>query len=121
MGRLIRMRCSNYQLQCRKWWLLNAPCGIPAASEAICKSLCPAASMKVFSGSDIAQATAADGSSYQKLATAFAFRDKVVPDCTCNGRDCPVLRQVHLHPGRSVRWPAARARPLAARRDRAHL
>jgi hypothetical protein len=29
---------------------------------------------------------AADGSTYEKLATAFAFRDRIVPQCTCNGR-----------------------------------
>jgi hypothetical protein len=58
-----------------------------SASKAVCDGLCPAAQTKVFYGSEIAQATASDGSTYQKLANAFAYRERIVPDCSCNGRD----------------------------------
>lgn len=61
--------------------------GGSATSKAVCDGLCPAAKTKVFVGSEIAQATADDGSTYQKLANAFAYRERIVPDCSCNGRD----------------------------------
>jgi hypothetical protein len=53
----------------------------------VCDGLCPAAKTKVFVGSDIAQATADDGSTYQKLPNAFVYRERIVPDCSCNGRN----------------------------------
>jgi hypothetical protein len=52
-----------------------------------CSNFCPAARTKVYAGSGIEQAVARDGSSYAKLDTAFVYRDKIVPNCTCNGRD----------------------------------
>jgi hypothetical protein len=52
-----------------------------------CSNFCPAARTRVYSGSGIEHATARDGSSYAKLDTAFVYRDKIVPNCTCNGRD----------------------------------
>jgi hypothetical protein len=58
-----------------------------ATSKAVCDGLCPAAKTKVFVGSEIAQATADDGSTYQKLPNAFAYRERIIPDCSCNGRD----------------------------------
>jgi Protein of unknown function (DUF2865) len=58
-----------------------------ATSKAVCDGLCPAAKTKVFVGSEIAQATADDGSTYQKLPNAFAYRERIVPDCSCKGRD----------------------------------
>jgi hypothetical protein len=53
----------------------------------ICNSFCPATRTKVFSGSSIDHAVAHDGSRYTELGTAFAYRDRVVPGCTCNGKD----------------------------------
>jgi Protein of unknown function (DUF2865) len=44
-------------------------------SNTICEALCPATKTEIFSGSEIAQATAADGSPYQKLANAFVYRE----------------------------------------------
>ena len=61
--------------------------GGSATSKAVCDGLCPAAKTKVFVGSEIAQATADDGSTYQKLPNAFAYRERIVSDCSCNGRD----------------------------------
>jgi len=52
-----------------------------------CGSVCPAAPTKTFSGSTISQAVAADGSRYTDLQNAFAFRERIVASCTCNGRD----------------------------------
>lgn len=56
-------------------------------AKPICEALCPATKTEIFSGSEIAQATSADGSPYQKLANAFVYRERIVPGCTCNGRD----------------------------------
>jgi Protein of unknown function (DUF2865) len=56
-------------------------------SAHICQSLCPAAETKVFSGSGIDYATARDGTPYSRLMNAFVYRQKIVPGCTCNGRD----------------------------------
>jgi Protein of unknown function (DUF2865) len=56
-------------------------------AKPICEALCPATKTEIFSGSDIASATSADGSPYQKLANAFVYRERIVPGCTCNGHD----------------------------------
>ena len=53
----------------------------------ICNSFCPAAHTKIFSGSSIDHAVAHDGSRYADLGNAFVYRDRVVPGCTCNGKD----------------------------------
>jgi Protein of unknown function (DUF2865) len=53
----------------------------------ICNSFCPASRTKVFSGSTIDHAVARDGSRYADLGSAYAYRTRVVPGCTCNGKD----------------------------------
>ncbi len=41
----------------------------------------------MFSGAGIDHAVANDGSRYASLRNAFAYRERVVDNCTCNGRD----------------------------------
>jgi hypothetical protein len=53
----------------------------------ICRALCPAAKTMVFSGSRIDGAVAPNGARYADLDQAFAYRDKTVPNCSCNGQD----------------------------------
>jgi len=53
----------------------------------ICNSFCPASPTKVFSGGSIDHAVARDGARYADLGNAFAYRTKIVPGCTCNGKD----------------------------------
>ena len=53
----------------------------------ICHALCPAAKTMVFSGSRIDGAVAPNGTRYADLDQAFTYRDKAVPNCTCNGND----------------------------------
>jgi hypothetical protein len=65
-----------------------------ATPAEICSSFCPASPTKLFSGSGIEHAVARDGSHYADLGQAFAYRDKTVPDCTCNGRDAFGLAQI---------------------------
>jgi hypothetical protein len=58
-----------------------------ANAAQMCKSFCPAAETKVFSGGDIDHAAASDGTRYANLDNAFTYRERTVADCTCNGRD----------------------------------
>jgi Protein of unknown function (DUF2865) len=53
----------------------------------LCNSFCPASPTRVFSGGGIDHAVATDGTRYASLRTAFAYRERVVENCTCNGRD----------------------------------
>jgi hypothetical protein len=53
----------------------------------LCGALCPASKTKVFSGFEIRGAVANDGSRYTDLANAFVFRERLVANCTCNGKD----------------------------------
>lgn len=51
-----------------------------------CRAMCPASDTQLFAGSNIDYAVARDGSRYTNLDTAYAFRERVVDKCTCNGR-----------------------------------
>jgi len=53
----------------------------------MCRSFCPASKTMVFSGSKIDYAVAQNGLRYADLKSAFAYRERVVENCTCNGRD----------------------------------
>ena len=70
-----------------------------------CSSFCPASQTKIYNGSSIDNASGPDGKRYAELSTAFVYRDKIVPGCTCNGKDAvglvntPVDEDPTLHPG----------------------
>jgi uncharacterized protein DUF2865 len=74
-------------------------------SAQACSSFCPAAQTKIYNGSSIDQSVGPDGRRYTELATAFAYREKIVPGCTCNGKDAfglvttPVDEDPTLRPG----------------------
>jgi hypothetical protein len=54
----------------------------------VCNSFCPAAQTKIFSGGGgIEHAVANDGTRYANLPNAFAYRERISSDCTCNGKD----------------------------------
>jgi len=55
--------------------------------DALCNAFCPASKTKVFYGGNIDHARASDGRRYEDLDNAYEYRERVVPDCTCNGRD----------------------------------
>ncbi len=62
--------------------------GAPHSSpDKICSALCPASATKVYTGGEIDEASAADGTSYSKLGNAFVYRERMVPDCTCTGKE----------------------------------
>jgi hypothetical protein len=58
-----------------------------ANAAQVCGSYCPAARTKIYSGSEIKQSVAQDGTRYADMPNAFAYRDRLVAGCTCNGKD----------------------------------
>lgn len=58
-----------------------------ATSIQLCNAFCPAAKTQVFNGSQIDYAVAANGARYANLESAFVYRQRIVPGCTCNGKD----------------------------------
>jgi len=55
--------------------------------DKICSAMCPAAQTKIFSGKGIENSFATDGQKYSAIPNAFAYRTKIVDNCSCNGRD----------------------------------
>jgi hypothetical protein len=53
----------------------------------MCNAFCPASETKIFAGSGIDNAVGADGRRYSDLPHAYAYRKKLVSNCTCNGKD----------------------------------
>ena len=58
-----------------------------ATSIQLCNAFCPAAKTAVFNGSQIDHAVASNGARYANLPNAFVYRQKIVPNCTCNGKN----------------------------------
>lgn len=52
----------------------------------ICRAFCPAAATQIYSGGSIDRAVAPNGRRYSDLPNAFVYREKLVPDCTCDGK-----------------------------------
>ena len=53
----------------------------------LCNAFCPASKTKVFfGGAEIDGARASDGTRYTSLPHAFLYRERLVSDCTCNGK-----------------------------------
>jgi hypothetical protein len=65
-----------------------------ATSIQLCNAFCPAAKTQVFNGSAIDHAAASNGARYANLENAFVYREKIVPNCTCNGKDPFGLAQI---------------------------
>jgi len=59
--------------------------GTPPAQ--LCQAFCPASATRVFFGSSIDGAMAANGERYSETANAYLYRKQLSPSCTCNGRD----------------------------------
>jgi uncharacterized protein DUF2865 len=69
----------------------------------MCQAFCPASPTKVFFGSTIDGAFAANGERYADSDNAFAYRKALRADCTCNGRDPAGLAPVDLTLDTSLR------------------
>jgi hypothetical protein len=74
-----------------------------ASPAAICQAFCPASATKVYFGSAIDSAYAANGESYGESENAYAYRKALRADCTCNGRDPAGLAPVDLALDNSLR------------------
>jgi Protein of unknown function (DUF2865) len=68
-----------------RYFPLQRHAGVSPAEQ--CRSFCPASKTLVFSGSRIDYAVTHNGTRYADLKSAFAYRDRMVENCTCNGRD----------------------------------
>jgi hypothetical protein len=67
-----------------------------ATSVQLCNAFCPATKTQVFTGSAIDHATAPNGARYANLDNAFVYRQKIVPNCTCNGKDSFGLAKIDV-------------------------
>jgi hypothetical protein len=61
-----------------------------------CQSFCPSAQTKIYNGSSIGSSVSMDGRRYSDLPNAFAYRDKIVANCTCNGKTAFGLANVDV-------------------------
>jgi hypothetical protein len=78
--------------------------GTPNSSrDKICSAMCPASVTKVYTGSGIDQASAADGSPYSKLENAFVYRERMVSDCTCTGKEIGGTVAIDIHSDPTLR------------------
>lgn len=62
------------------------PINFRGGGPELCKALCPASPTQTFSGRSIADAHSADGKRYSDIPSAFVYRQRLVDDCTCNGK-----------------------------------
>jgi hypothetical protein len=68
-----------------RYFPILARSGTPPAQ--LCQAFCPASATRVFFGSNIDSAMAANGERYAEAANAYLYRKQLSPNCTCNGRD----------------------------------
>lgn len=79
------------------------PLGRSASPAQMCQAFCPAATTKVYFGSNIDGASSSAGERYADLENAFAYRKALRADCTCNGRDPAGLAPIDLTLDTSLR------------------
>ena len=74
------------------------PIGQRAGASAVelCRSFCPHAPTQIFSGSKIDHSVAPGGRRYSEIPNAFVYREKMVADCSCDGKSATGL--VRLDP-----------------------
>ncbi len=72
------------------------PIGNRAGASAVelCRSFCPNAPTQIFSGSKIDHSVAPGGRRYSEIPNAFVYREKMVPDCTCDGKSATGLVRI---------------------------
>jgi hypothetical protein len=69
----------------------------------VCNALCPNAQTQVFNGSNLEYAVSSNGTRYADLNTAFAFRERIVPDCSCTGRGPGGLAHIDIESDPTLR------------------
>src|SRR5947207_3686702 len=68
-----------------RYFPILARSGTPPAQ--LRQSFCPASATRVFFGSSIDGAMAANGERYAEIPNAYVYRKQLSQGCTCNGRD----------------------------------
>jgi hypothetical protein len=87
-----------------RYFPLPRNAGAPHSSpDKICSAMCPASPTKVYSGSQIDQASASNGTRYSNIKNAFVYRERLVPDCTCNGKDGMGTAAIDIHSDPTLR------------------
>lgn len=80
---------------------------LPRVSEAAdirtCEAACPAAEVKLYSGSDIDSARTDAGESYKTLANAFRFQREMVPQCSCSASTSTGLSPIAIEDDMTLR------------------
>jgi Protein of unknown function (DUF2865) len=74
-----------------------------ASPVQMCQAFCPASPTRVFFGSSIDSAYAANGERYADSENAFVYRKELRANCTCNGRGPAGLAPVDLTLDSSLR------------------
>jgi hypothetical protein len=74
-----------------------------ATQSHTCHALCPASQTKVFRGNEIGRSVSTDGIRYTALDNAFAYRKRIVPDCTCNGKDALGMARIDINDDLTLR------------------
>jgi hypothetical protein len=77
-----------------RYFPILAHSGTPPAQ--LCQSFCPASATRVFFGSNIDSAMAANGERYAETSNAYVYRKQLNQNCTCNGRDPTGLAPVDV-------------------------
>ncbi len=57
----------------------------PRAAIDVCHALCPASATQIYTGTAIEKAVNRLGQRYSAMPTAFVYRDRIVPGCSCSG------------------------------------
>ncbi|TWC00832.1 uncharacterized protein DUF2865 [Bradyrhizobium macuxiense] len=80
---------------------------LPRVSEAAdvrsCEAACPAAEVKLYSGSDIDSARTEQGETYKTLANAFRFQREIVPQCSCSASASTGLSPIAIEDDMTLR------------------
>ncbi|MGF6311816.1 hypothetical protein ABIB82_005793 [Bradyrhizobium sp. i1.8.4] len=80
---------------------------LPRMSEAAdirtCEAACPAAEVKLYSGSDIDGARTEQGETYKTLANAFRFQREIVPQCSCSAGTSTGLSPIAIEDDMTLR------------------
>jgi hypothetical protein len=96
-----------------RYFPMAANAGAPHSyPDKICSAMCPASAAKIYTGSGIDQASAVDGTPYSKLENAFAYRERMVSDCTCTGKEIGGIVAIDIHSD-----PTLRRGDIVATRD----
>lgn len=80
---------------------------LPRVSEAAdiktCEAACPAAEVKLYSGSEIDSARTEQGETYKALANAFRFQREMVPQCSCSAGTSTGLSPIAIEDDMTLR------------------